>query len=88
MTISTNYGTGALVGVVTHENLSATSDTARLPFTTRAVFCGTAGTVRLETVDGSLATYTVPAGYLVTGFFVRVYATGTTIPAADIVIIK
>lgn len=58
------------------------SDTVDLPFVSRAIYVGTAGNLRVLTLEGDDVTYANIAGTKVIRVK-RVYATGTT--AADII---
>lgn len=57
-------------------------DTADLPYATRAIYVGTSGNLRVQTLEGQDVTYRNLFGTKVLRV-TRVYATGTT--AADIV---
>ena len=84
----TNLGIDAVAGATTHANLSAFHDTNPLPFIARAVYCGEAGALALKcAADGSVATYLVAAGTILTGFFSHVMATGTTVTTPGNIVI-
>lgn len=63
--------------------LVSPSDTADLPFVSRAIYVGTPGDVRVMTQGGQDITYKALSGTKILRVE-RVYATGTT--AADIII--
>jgi hypothetical protein len=55
------------------------SDAAALPRATRALWCGTAGDVRVRMVSGAVVTFAgLPAGTLLPLRVDQVFATGTT----------
>lgn len=55
------------------------NDGADLAFTGRSLYCATAGTVKFTCRDGTIDTWTVPAGFVIPLRIARVWATGTTV---------
>lgn len=61
------------------------SDTVDLPEVCREIYVGVGGDVKVSDTSGAAVTFkNVPAGSFLTGFFTRIWATGTT--ASSIVI--
>jgi len=61
------------------------SNTEYLPFTAGGLYVGTAGDLKVETIDGSVLTFVSASGFI-PGIVTKVYVTGTS--AQNIIALK